>query len=253
MRRAVAVLAAVLVPLAVSPSTPAAERGSGCTDEPQEVERTLAAMTRERLDAIAPGRWSVWEEQLADDAIYSAEDGRVLTKADLKAELRPLPAGYEGRIEPTELLLRRHGDLAVLSHLDLETLVLHGQRVEDRYRTTDVYLCRGGAWKLVASHVLALESDPPAVALDAAVLRRYAGTYALSPSATYTVTVEGGRLMGQRSGGRKGELLAEAEGVFFVAGQPGRKLFPADGTGRVTRLVDRRRGQDLVWTRAQER
>jgi hypothetical protein len=67
----------------------------------------------------------------------------------------------------------------------------------------------------------------------------------------YVVTREGNRLMGERVGREKEELLPKSETIFFVRGKPrGEKVFERDKEGRVTRLIHRRDNNDLVWTRA---
>ena len=46
-----------------------------------EVERKIKHISQGLLDAIAVGNKTVWEQYLADDCIYSDENGRALSKA----------------------------------------------------------------------------------------------------------------------------------------------------------------------------
>jgi hypothetical protein len=230
-----------------APSGPPASTPASETDE-----QVLKRLVRERLAAVARGDWSVWDRQLSERVVYAAEDGRVYTKSELKEDFRPLPPGYSGTLEPASFVVHVHGDAAVVSHEDLEHEVIHGQKLTVRYRTTDTFVRTQGTWLLVASQVLALADDPPALVVPAAVLEQYAGRYQLAPEVIATVSLEGDRLTYERSGRPRIELLPELDGVFFVRGQRGRKIFARDAQGRVDRILDRRDGHDVVWMRLAE-
>lgn len=214
----------------------------------------LKRATQELLSAIAPGNWSVWEKYLDESILYTAEDGRTFTKAQLRGEMKPLPAGYSGSIEVESADVRQYGDTAVVSHEDLEREEVFGQKLVSRYHATDTWVRRAGKWRLVASQVLVRLQDPAPATIDPKVLDAYVGRYEISPSASFTVTREGDRLFGERNGRPRQPLLPETETVFFTPGAPRtRKLFVRDADGRVTRMIDRRDGRDIVWTRAEGR
>jgi len=62
--------------------------------------------------------------------------------------------------------------------------------------------------------------------------------------------MEGDHLTGMQSGGTPRPLLAELKDVLFIAGRPRvRMIFQRDAEGRVIGFIDRREGEDLVWTR----
>lgn len=214
----------------------------------------LKRATQELLSAIAPGNWSVWEKYLDESILYTAEDGRTFTKAQLREEMKPLPPGYSGSIEVESADVRQYGDTAVVSHEDLEREEVFGQKLVSRYHATDTWVRRAGKWRLVASQVLVRLQDPAPATIDPKVLDAYVGRYEISPSASFTVTREGDRLFGERNGRPRQPLLPETETVFFTPGAPRtRKLFVRDADGRVTRMIDRRDGRDIVWTRAEGR
>src|SRR5262249_18512199 len=90
--------------------------------------------------------------------------------------------------------------------------------------------------------------DPPAIALPAAQLDEYAGTYELTEAIRYTIRRDGDRLIGERTGRPAQELRVEARDVLFVPGQPrSRKIFQRDAGGRVTGFAGRRGGGGGVW------
>jgi hypothetical protein len=223
----------------------AADRGD------EELRTLLLGATRDLLGAIASGDWTPWERWLDAGARYAADDGKVYSKEELKRELQPLPPGFTGTLRPDWFEVRRHGpDLAIVEHEDAEEEDVFGQKLRVRYRSTDTWMRKDGRWRLVAAAVSRLHADPPRAKVRADALQRYAGTYRLGPSLRYVVSVEGGALYGRRDGGDRVELVPETEGVFFVAGRPGRKLFVVED-GRAVRLLDRRDGQDLVWSRVE--
>lgn len=214
----------------------------------------LKRATQELLSAIAPGNWSVWEKYLDESILYTAEDGRTFTKAQLRGEMKPLPPGYSGSIEVESADVRQYGDTAVVSHEDIEREEVFGQKLVSRYHATDTWVRRAGKWRLVASQVLVRLQDPAPATIDPKVLDAYVGRYEISPSVSFTVTREGDRLFGERNGRPRQPLLPETETVFFTPGAPRtRKLFVRDADGRVTRMIDRRDGRDIVWTRAEGR
>ena len=215
------------------------------------VAAELKRATQELMDAVAPGNWAVWEKHLDDSVLFTAEDGRTLGKEQLREEFKPLPPGYSGSIRLESAEVRQYGDTAVVSHEELEHEDVFGQKLVSRYRVTDTWIRRDGRWRLVASQAHVRLQDPAAVRVDPKVLDGYVGRYDLSPSVAFTVTREGDRLFGQRTGRARQSLLAETETVFFTPGAPRtRRIFERDATGRVVRMVDRRDGRDLVWARA---
>lgn len=145
--------------------------------------------------------------------------------------------------------MSRRGSTAVLSYDAIESETVFGQHIAQRYPVTDTYIQRGGLWQLPASQQLRLHQDPPAGKSDLSRYADYVGIFELAPEVTYTVTVEGGRLFGQRSGRPKEELFPETPDVFFRKGAPGTRIFERDGAGRVYRILDRKNGSDLIWTK----
>lgn len=209
-------------------------------------------MTQELLDAVAPGNKAVWDRYLAPECIYAAEDGRTLTKAQLLEELSPLPSGYKGSIRVANPQVRVHGDTAVITYDAMEDLEIHGQALATRFHTTDTWLRRDGRWRMIASQVSVIPSEPKAVTVDPRILDAYVGTYTLAPGVEYKVRREGNRLIGQRTGRPEEELFARDEWTFFRKGSRGEKVFVRGSGGKVQRLIDRRDNNDLVWRRATE-
>jgi hypothetical protein len=225
--------------------------GVGQADDRVRVLAEVTGLSQKLLDAIPTGDKTVWNEILADDAVYLDEDGRILTKREIVDELRPLPKGYSGFIKITQPRLVLRTNLAVLAYVAAEEETIFGQILKTDFPATDVYEKRDGRWRLLSSHVTVIHKQPPAIHLAPSQLDAYVGTYELAPGVEYVVKRDGERLLGQRTGRKEQELSAEADGIFTLKGYRGRKMFLRDSAGRVIELRDRRDGNDLVWRRVQ--
>jgi Domain of unknown function (DUF4440)/Domain of unknown function (DUF3471) len=226
-----------------------AASGAGQADDRDRALVEVTALSQKLLDAIPSGDKTVWNEILAEDAVYSDEDGRILTKKEIVDELRPLPKGYSGFIKITQPRLVFRPNVAVLAYVAAEEETIFGQLLKTDFPTTDVYEKQAGRWRLVSSHVTVIHKQPPTIRLPPGQLDAYVGTYELAPGVDYVVKRDGERLLGQRTGRKEEELSAEADGIFMRKGHRGRKMFVRDSAGRVTELRDRRDGNDLVWRR----
>jgi hypothetical protein len=211
----------------------------------------LKRATQELLDAVAPGDLTVWEKYLAEGCLYTDEEGNVKTKQDLLKELKPLPKGYLGSIKMGEPKVFAQENVIVFSHRDREELELYGQKLVTYFHSTDTWAkLQDGQWKIVAVQLMAIPNERKPTAVDPKKLDEYVGQYQLAPEVTYTITREGDRLFGQRSGRGKEELLTLCADTFYRKGiWRGEKVFERDYQGQVVKLLDRRENNDLVWTK----
>jgi ketosteroid isomerase-like protein len=214
------------------------------------VEQLKRAM-QELLDAVAPGDVAVWQKYLADGCIYTDEEGNVMTKEELLKELKPLPRGYIGKIKMGEPKVFVQDNVIVMSHRDREELELYGQKLITWFHSTGTWAKqKDGQWKLVAAHVMAIPNERKPIPVSPNELDEYVGQYRLATDVIYTVTREGDKLFGQRTGRAREELLALCADTFYRKGVwRGEKVFERDGKGKVVRMLDRRENNDLVWER----
>jgi hypothetical protein len=227
-----------------------ASRASAATPTTDEISEVLRQQTQELVDAIATGEVAVWERYLHEAAVITAEDGAVVTKAEMVKELRPLPEGVTGTIEVTEFEARVQGPVAVTTYVDDEDENYYGHELHCQYRVTDTWLETPEGWRLLASQILALRTDPSAIALTAQQMEEYSGRYALTPEIAYEIRAKDGGLEGQRTGREVETLLAEAPDMLFVPGKPRyRKIFRRGPDGSITGFAERREAWDLDWTR----
>jgi hypothetical protein len=216
----------------------------------EDVPGLLRRQSQELLDAVTAGAAAVWDTYLDEKAIYTAEDGTVLTKSQLVEQVRPLPAGISGTIRVLEFHAVVHGAVAIASYLIDEHEDYYGRQLHCQYRNTDTWLQTPAGWRLIAGQVLALRTDPPALDLNARQIEEYSGRYALNSEIRYEIGPQSGGLEGQRTRRAAEILLLEAPDVLFVPGKPRyRKVFLRGPDGRITGFAERREAWDIRWTR----
>jgi hypothetical protein len=218
-----------------------------------EVAPVLQKQTQELLDAIASGDRAPWTRHLLDGMVSTVEDGSVKTGGTLIDEIRPLPPGITGTIKVTDFKAVRHGNVTITTYVADEEEGYFGQTLHAKYATTDTWLQTADGWRLAASAVLALRTDPPARDLPDAALDQYVGVYTLTPEITYTIRRTAAGLTGERTGRKPDVLKVELADCLFVPGQTRlRKIFQRDAQGRITGFVERRESWDVQWTRQRQ-
>jgi hypothetical protein len=217
------------------------------TKSDQDVYQQLVKNEQQLMDAIALGDTTVWQNFLHEDCLIAVEDGKTLSRKDLVASIKPLPAGYNGRIVIIESSYQQYDNTFVLSFINDEYLEVFGQKIHTQYRQTDTWKNFDGEWKMIAMQLFEIPKNPPPVSLPESVLARYIGTYALSGARKCTITVEDGKLYAKKTGREKEELLAETENIFFWKNDGRVRVIFIKDPGTAYHLIERRAGEDLVW------
>ncbi len=210
----------------------------------------LRSRTQQLYDAVAPGDRAPWERYADERASFTDENGVLRNKKELLDTLEPLPAGLSGSIEITDWRVTIIDNAAITTYVADEHENYYGQHLHALYRMTDTWLRERGDWRLVAEQTIALQQDPPAMALPASLLDQYVGRYAAAPDFIYTISRNGDQLMGASGGGKPQTLKAELADVLFTPGQPRvRKIFVRDAKGDITGFLSRREERDVIWTK----
>lgn len=225
----------------IASTMPLATRGEEAITQDELVRRT-----QELFDAVIPANQEPWKKYYADDCIFADEKGRQMNKAELVADITPLPKGYSGTIKIAKPMSRIIGDTAILSYDLDETEIVFGQHLTARYHGTDTWLRRNGRWQIVASQTMRYYEDPAVGQSDPAKFPQFSGTYELAPGQTRRVFAEGDKLFVERKGKRE-QLYPETPDIFFRKGVEGRILFRSGPNGKVDALIDRRNNEDIVW------
>ena len=129
-----------------------AEHDLGAQDQPkfspaqQEVLNVRNALreTALRRDMAA------WSRYVADDCIFSTDDGALETKAQFIEHVRKLPPEYDRSVNPRDYVIHVYGNTAVINF----RLTGHEQFTDadiiSEERQTETYIKQNGSWLLVA-------------------------------------------------------------------------------------------------------
>lgn len=207
---------------------------------------------RERKHSYERGDASTWGMHVAEQCILIEAGGRVLSKAQRIMEMRPTAktggfVGYTFSAEVSDVRAADFGDTIVLTYREKEIRDYGVQRSENNYIDAETYIRLNGEWQLIAWTENALPVEPPVVKLSPEVFDKYVGTYEVNPKATFTVTSEGNRLMGQYAGEEKFELLPASRSEFFTHGDNSVYAFLWDRSGRVVGHIYRAEGTEIKY------
>lgn len=209
----------------------------------EDIAAKIKRQSQEFSDASASGDTKTLARYLDDRVIFINEGGDMATKKDITT---PGPAGQKGfsnKLVQTDFHIEVHGKVAVTSFTDNATMHFGEQTMTPSFRSTEVWLDEGDAWRMISSQTVALSDDPPAKPLTSAELDEYVGTYQATPDFSVTITRQGDQLLSVTNGGKSTPLLAEVRDVLFTPGQPRtRRVFDRDRNGKVSGFSSRREG-----------
>src|SRR6516164_4396680 len=194
-RAAVTGVLAVLVDTAAGGGGAAAGAAEGAP-RTATTSATLQRATQALVDALAPGERALWEHYADPSLTYVTEDNEVKSRAQLLAEMKPLPPGSSGWIVVQEFRCTDFGSFAVTTYLTDEHETIEGHELHARYRGSDTWRATAQGWRLVAAQVYAIPQDPPRGAATSTTAE-YAGTYSLSASTRQSIRQDGDHLVAE--------------------------------------------------------
>lgn len=210
----------------------------------------LRARDQAMLDAWGTGNKAAFEQALSADAIYIDENGGIYTRAELLSQVTPLPARVSGHIAIASWRLKVKGDTALVVHRDDESENWHGHALKAQYIMSETWWRENGAWKLALLHVYVVAKDPPAVLLPLPAIDAYAGRYKAAPELLDVIARDRDGLTLSYNGKKAKPLRVESPDMLFVPGEPRfRYIFERDRMGRITGFIERREGENILWSR----
>jgi len=212
----------------------------------ETLSEKLKRQTQEFSDAGHTGDKAVLDRYLDPEVVFVDEDGSVSGKKDVVDGAHPPPAGVTMSIRVTDWQMRRHGDVAVASFVDDLAENYHGQVLDFKYRSIEVWKREGTDWRMISSETLTLPEDPRAIQLPPELLREYVGTYQVTPELIIKISLQSDRLFAALNDGTPSEMKVEVRDVLFTPGRSGRKVFQRDSEGRVTGYFSRLDGRDIL-------
>ena len=203
-------------------------------------QRTLASDQR---DDVA------WSRYVADDCIFSDDEGRFDSKAQLVAFLKKkLPLDYDHSVDPREIVIHVYGDAGVLNYRMTTHERFTDSDIVSEMRVTETYIKHNGTWLLVARQwgLLPVNFRKPAATADTSRYKDFVGQYVWRDrDDVETISVRDGRLW-SRSGGDEDEYFSLGNDQFFLKIDLGSITFVRNAKGEVTGYIYHRAdGQEL--------
>jgi len=212
----------------------------------EDIAAKIKRQSQEFSDASASGDTKTLAKYLDDRVVFINEGGEIASKKDLTASSPPGPTSITNKLVQTDFNIELHGNVAVTSFTDNATVHVGDQILKPRFRSTEVWLNEGDAWRMISSQTVALSDDPPAQPLTSSELDEYVGTFQSAPGFTVTITRQGNQLLSATNGAKPALLLAELRDVLFTPGQPRtRRIFERDSGGKVIGFSSRREGHSI--------
>lgn len=211
----------------------------------------LRAKDQALLDAIAPGDRALWNQTLTADAVYIDENGTVFDRKQYLDGLKPLPPQASGKLTIVEYHVSFQRGVALVWHRDDERETFHGIRLRAQYLMSETWVRGpGGDWKLAMVHAYVVAPDPPAITLPLSAASALVGRYRAASDLSLSIKRAGAALTISFNGGKPQPLLAETPDVLFQPGRPRTRFLVELGSdGKISALIERREGEDLIWRR----
>jgi ketosteroid isomerase-like protein len=113
-------------------------------------EAKVLALEKKWTDAYRQHNLGIMTSMLADDFVFTIEDGRVFGKMGYISHTADSSVQVD-LAEQSDLRVHLHGNTAIVTGAYHETGTSKGKRYEYRDRSTDVWMKIDGQWQLVAS------------------------------------------------------------------------------------------------------
>jgi hypothetical protein len=180
---------------------------------------------------------AAWSRYVANDCIFSTDDGTLETKAQFIQHMGKLPPEYDRSVDPRDYVIHVYGDAAVVNF----RLTGHEQFTDadivSEERQTETYVKQNGSWLLVARQwgLLPVNFHKP-VAVDVGVYKDYVGRYQWRPlDEVESISVKDGRLWSRFGTETEAdEYLPLGPDTFFLKDDIGNITFVRDLQGNVT-------------------
>lgn len=221
----------LLVAVCLSASALCAQDQSKLSASQQEVLKVHNAIreaTGRRDVAALAGR-------IAEDCIFSTDDGIIETKAQYLDQLSNLPIADDRVVNPRDYIVHVYERTAVVSYRVSAHEQFTDADILSEQRRMEIYISQNGSWTLVARQWenLPVNFRKP-VPVDTSIYRDYVGQYEWRPHGDVdVVSLKDGKLW-SRIGKDEDEYLPQGSDTFFIRADLGSVTFARDARGQVT-------------------
>jgi hypothetical protein len=153
---------------------------------------------------------------LADDCVFSSDEGTVITKAQYLGTHGKLPVAYDYSTNPWDFVVRLHVDAAVINSRTTHTEQFGDTDIISEQRRTETWLMKNGARLLIAIQWknLPVNSRKP-ITVDVSLYKDYVGAYeSRAGDDSERVFLKDGRLWSEAAGD-VAEYLPAGPDAFF--------------------------------------
>jgi ketosteroid isomerase-like protein len=223
-------LTCLLVALCISANTLAAQ------DPPKfsPAEQEVLSASQARMDAANGGDPKAAARYVADDCLFSTDDGSLQTKAQWLDHIGKQLVGYDRLTNSRDFVVRMHGNVAVVNFRATAHEQYGDTDLISEQRRTETWIKQNGTWLLIAMQWdnMPVNLRKPA-AVDPEVYKDYVGQYKLRPHGQVEIiSANDGRLWSEL-GGEKDEYLPLGSDTFFIKSDLGTTTFSRDAQGHV--------------------
>jgi ketosteroid isomerase-like protein len=157
--RIIVALAIAAAPAAYAQAPDSKQKPAAAQPAAGNVEQTLMKMERDAVASLLKRDLAAFGRIFADDAVIITPDGSTSTKAQLLADVKSGDLVIESS-EISDMKVRAYGDVALVTYQTADKGKYKGQDISGRYRWTDVFARRAGAWQIVASQGTTIQQPP---------------------------------------------------------------------------------------------
>jgi hypothetical protein len=207
-------------------------------DQPKlsPTEQEVVDAHKARIEAGEKRDYVTWSRFVADDCIYSTDDGEIDTNVKAHTlESWKLPLAYDHGVNPRDYVVHLYGNTAVMNF----RVTVHEQFTDadiiSEQRYTETYIKQNGSWLLIARQWgnLPVNFHRP-VAVDTSVYKDYVGQYEWRPlDDVETISVKDGKLWSQSGKDADKEYFPLGAETFFLKDDLSSVTFVRDAQGRV--------------------
>lgn len=209
-----------------------------CAEEPLKLspaEQEVVQASKARGEAFNKRDSATWARYVADDCVFSSDDGDLMTKGQMLENLKKRPPAYDQGVDARDYVVRIHGDTAVINY----RITVHEQfgdtDIITEQRHTETNVKQNGSWLLIAEQWdnLPVNFRKP-VAVDPKIFADYVGQYEWRQGDDVeTVFLKDGKLWSQLGQDLDEYLPAGVDTFFLKDGDLGTFVFSRDAQGRV--------------------
>ena len=233
------------VPAALLLSTPLLAQGSYTSDSCAATEQALLAVAHDFWAAYNHRDVAAMDKLLDDRLLFVGESGNVLSKAQFLAPFR-VPEGSmrsESAEQPGDVRTLFADETALISFTRAWTIThqASGATFGATSRMTETFVCRGGAWKVIAFQETMIPNPARQVYRPTAdYLDDYGGKYRFGEDGRggdIVVTRQGDQIYESWGTDKPVEIFPGKYDTFFTPGFPILERFVRDRSGRVVGIV----------------